>query len=126
MARSSTGTSKRQLARVLGAVGAGFSLISVVAPRTVAKGYGVPPTPQTLQLQRLFGSRALALSLAALTARTDEEVDRGLAMVVGMNALDTLTALGAAGGSGRPTTTRALASSLAYGGAALAILLRKD
>ena len=126
MARSSTGTSKRSLARALGAAGAGFSLISVLAPRAVAKGYGVPPTPQTIQLQRLFGSRALVVSLAALTARTDEEVDRGLALVAGMNLLDTLTALGAASGSGRPTTTRAVASSLAYGGAALAILLRKD
>ena len=126
MARTSTGTSKRTLARGLGAAGAGYGLVSVLAPRAVAKGYGVPPTPQTLQLQRLFGSRALAIALAALTARTDEEVDRGLALVVGMNLLDTLTALGAARGSGRPTTTRAIVSSLAYGGAALAIRMRKD
>ncbi|MDK3256873.1 hypothetical protein [Blastococcus capsensis] len=126
MARSSTGTSKRTLARALGAAGAGFGLASALAPRTVAKGYGVPLTPQGLQLQRLVGSRALAISVAALTARTDEEVDRGLALLAGANLLDTLTALGAARGSGRPTTTRAVLSSLAYGGAALAIRLRKD
>jgi hypothetical protein len=50
----------------------------VLAPKTVARSYGVPITPAGLQLQRLFGSRALAISVLALTARTDEETDRGL------------------------------------------------
>jgi hypothetical protein len=126
MAGTSAGTSKRQLARGLGAVGAAFGAASVLAPRAVAAGYGVPVTPAGLQLQRLFGSRALAVSLAALTARTDEEVDRGLAILAGVNLLDTLTALAAAGSAGRTTTVRAVVSSLAYGGAALALRLRKD
>ncbi len=126
MAGTSAGTSKRQLARGLGAVGAAFGAASVLAPRAVATGYGVPVTPAGLQLQRLFGSRALAVSLAALTARTDEEVDRGLAILAGVNLLDTLTALAAAGSAGRTTTVRAVVSSLAYGGAALALRLRKD
>ena len=126
MAGTSAGPTKRQLARALGATGAAFGVASVLAPRAVAASYGVPVTPAGLQLQRLFGSRALAVSLAALTARTDEEVDRGLAILAGVNLLDTLTALGAAGSAGRRTTVRAAVSSLAYGGAALALRLRKE
>ncbi|SFO72053.1 hypothetical protein SAMN05660464_0742 [Geodermatophilus dictyosporus] len=68
----------------------------------------------------VFG-RALAVSVAGLTARTPEEVDRGLLLVAAMNLLDVLTALGAARGSGRPTTVRAVASSAVHGAAALAV-----
>jgi hypothetical protein len=123
---TSAGTSKQTAARALGIAGAAFGAVSVLAPRAVATGYGVPPTPQGLQLQRLFGSRALALSVMALTARTPEEVDRGLAVVAGANLLDVLTALAAAGGSGRPTTVRAVASSAVYGAAALAVRAMRD
>lgn len=119
MAKSATGTSKQSMAKALGAAGAAFGLVSVVAPRAVANGYGVPVTPAGLQLQRLFGSRALALSALALTAKTDEEVDRGLTAVAAVNVLDTLTALAAKGQAGSRTTTRAVVSSLAYGAAAL-------
>jgi hypothetical protein len=119
-------SSKRSMARALGAAGAAFGLTSVVAPRVIATAYGVPVTPAGLQLQRLFGSRALVISLSALTARTDDEVDRGLALVIGANLIDTLTALSAAGKAGQRTTMRAVASSLAYGAAALAIRLKKD
>ena len=109
------------MARALGAAGAAFGLASVLAPRVVANAYGVPVTPQGLQLQRLFGSRALVISLSALTARTEEEIDRGLMLVIGANLLDTLTAFSAAGGAARGTTVRAVGSSLAYGAAAFAI-----
>ncbi|MGY1605578.1 MULTISPECIES: hypothetical protein [unclassified Geodermatophilus] len=118
--------SKQTAARALGAAGAAFGALSVLAPRAVATGYGVPPTPQGLQLQRLFGSRALALSVTALTARTPEEVDRNLALVAAANLLDVVTALGAAAGSGRATTVRAVASSAVYGGAALAVRSMRD
>lgn len=121
MTQTVAGMSKRTLARALGAGGAAFGLLSVVAPRAVASGYGVPVTPQGLQLQRLFGSRALVISVLALTARTQDEVDRGLAAVAAMNVLDAATALLAASGSGRATTTRAIASSLVYGAAAAAV-----
>ena len=97
MATTVAGMSKQQLARVLGATGAAFGLVSVVAPRAVAGTYGVPVTPAGLQLQRLFGSRALAISVLALTA------------------------LAAAAQAGRATTLRAAASSLAYGAAALVV-----
>jgi hypothetical protein len=122
-----TGTSRKQTAaRALGVAGAAFGVVSVLAPRAVATGYGVPPTPQGLQLQRLFGSRALALSVLTLTARSPEEVDRGLAVVAGANLLDVLTALAAAAGSGRATTVRAVASSALYGAAALAVRAVRD
>ncbi|MDK3258537.1 hypothetical protein [Blastococcus capsensis] len=119
-------TSKKSMAQALGAVGVAFGAISVLAPRSVASGYGVPVTPAGLQLQRLFGSRALVVSALALTAKTDEEVDRGLAAVAAMNLLDTLTALAGAGKAGGRTTRRAVVSSLAYGATALWIRSLKD
>src|SRR3954466_756730 len=125
MAKKAAGVPKQTLARALGAAGAAFGLVSVVAPKAVAGAYGVPGTPGGLQLQRLFGSRALAISVLALTAKTDEETDRGLAAVAGVNLLDTLTALANAGSAGGKTTTRAVVSSLAYGVAALAIRAQK-
>ncbi len=121
MATTVAGMSKQQLARALGVTGAAFGLTSIIAPRTVAGGYGVPVTPAGLQLQRLFGSRALAISVLALSAKTEEETNRGLAVVAGMNAIDALTALAAAAQAGRPTTLRAVVSSVAYGAAALAV-----
>ncbi|SDX56909.1 hypothetical protein SAMN05660209_00725 [Geodermatophilus africanus] len=121
MATTVAGMSKQQLARALGATGAAFGLISVVAPRMVAGTYGVPVTPAGLQLQRLFGSHALAISVLTLSAQTEEETNRGLAVVAGMNAIDALTALAAAAQAGRATTLRAVASSLAYGAAALVV-----
>lgn len=125
MTQTIGGTSKRTLARALGATGAAFGATSIVAPGAIATAYGVPPTPQGLQLQRLFGSRALVVSVSAMTARTEEEIDRGLTLVAAMNLLDTLTALATARGSGRATTVRAAVSSLAYGAAALALRLMK-
>jgi hypothetical protein len=121
MAKAVAGMDKQTLAKALGAAGAAFGALSVIAPRAVATGYGVPVTPAGLQLQRLFGSRALVVSALALTARTEEEVDRGLLAVAAMNLLDTVTALAAAGKAGGRTTTTAVVSSLAYGGAALAV-----
>ncbi len=66
-------------------------------------------------------SHALAISVLALSAQTEEETNRGLAVVAGMNAIDALTALAAAAQAGRATTLRAVASSLAYGAAALVV-----
>ena len=121
MATTVAGMSKQQLARALGATGAAFGLTSVVAPRVVARSYGVPVSPAGLQLQRLFGSRALAISVLALSAKTEEETNRGLAVLAGANAIDALTALAAAAQAGRPTALRAVVSSVAYGAAALAV-----
>ena len=121
MAKAAAGMSKQDMARALGAAGVAFGLLSVLAPKAVAGAYGVPVTPGGLQLQRLFGSRALVVSVLALTAKTDEEVDRGLAAVAAMNLLDSVTALAGARGAKVSTTMRAVVSSLAYGAAALAV-----
>jgi hypothetical protein len=115
------GMDKQELAKALAAAGAGFGALSVLAPRAVAAAYGVPVTPSGLQLQRLFGSRALVISVLGLTAKTDDEVDRGLMGLAAINLIDTLTALAGAGKAGTATTLRAVLSSVAYGGAALAI-----
>jgi hypothetical protein len=120
-----SGSSKSTLARALAAVGAAFGLTSVVAPRVIANAYAVPATPHGLQLQRLFGSHSLIVSLSALTARSEEEIDRWPASVAAMNLIDTVTAPGAARGSGRPTAVRPVVSSMAYGGTALALRLMK-
>jgi hypothetical protein len=121
MAQTVAGMDKKTLAKALSGAGVAFGALSVVAPREVAHAYGVPVTSGGLQLQRLFGSRALVISALALTARTDEEVDRGLLAVAAMNLLDSVTALASARGASRATTVRAVASSLVYGGAALAV-----
>ncbi|WP_448627682.1 hypothetical protein [Geodermatophilus sp. URMC 64] len=125
MANAAAGMSKQSMARALGAAGAAFGLLSVVAPKAVAGAYGVPVTPAGLQLQRLFGSRALVISALTLTAKTDEEADRGLAAVAAMNLVDSVTALATARSAGGRTTMRAVLSSLAYGAAALAVRAKK-
>src|SRR3954470_24938418 len=119
------GMTKKQLGQALGGVGVAFGALSVLAPRAVAGGYGVPVTPAGLQLQRLFGSRALVVSVLALTAKTDEEVDRGPAAGAAMNTLDAVTALASARGAKATTTMRAVLSSLAYGWAAWAVRAKK-
>jgi hypothetical protein len=63
------------------------------------------------------------VSAATLTGHTEEEVDRGLALVAAMNLLDAVTVLAAAKGSGGATTMRTVASPAVYGGAALAFRL---
>jgi hypothetical protein len=121
MAQAVAGMSKQTLAKALGAAGAAFGFVSLVAPKAIAGAYGVPVTPGGLQLQRLFGGRSMVIGALALTARTDEETDRGLLAVAAVNLLDTVTALAGAGKAGTATTVRAVASSLTYGGAALAV-----
>jgi hypothetical protein len=61
------------------------------------------------------------ISVLGLTARTDEETDRGLLAVAAMNLLDSVTALASTRTAGSRTTATAVASSLLYGGAALAV-----
>jgi len=122
MAQVVAGMDKRTLAKALAGAGAAFSGLSIVAPREVARAYGVPISAGGLQLQRLLGSRSLVISAMGLTAQTEEEIDRGLLALAAMNALDAVTALAAAArGTGRPTTIRAVLSSIVYGGAALGI-----
>ncbi len=80
MARTALGMSKRTLVQALGASAALFGVAGVLAPRALGTAYGVPSSPHTTQLLRLFGSRMLVLAAWSLTARTKEETDRVLAV----------------------------------------------
>jgi hypothetical protein len=111
MASTALGMSKGTLVQALTGSAAVFGVAGVLAPRALGATYGVPSSPHTTQLLRLFGSRMLALAAWSSTARTKEETDRALAVAAGMNVLDTLTALGSARAVGRATAMRAAATS---------------
>jgi hypothetical protein len=106
--------------RVLAGNAAAFGLIGLLAPRVLEAAYRIPPSPHSRQLLRLFGSRMLVLAAWSFTARTEEEADRALAAAVGMNVLDTLTALSAARATGG-TSLRGAATSAAYAGILAAV-----
>lgn len=118
--------SKQSLVRGLGAAGVAFGLTGLLAPRAMEGVYGIPSTPHTRQLLRLFGSRTLALAVWGLTARTDEELDRGLALIGGMSLLDAVTSLVTRGTTGTSNALRAATSSAFFGAAALAVRAQKS
>ena len=122
MAKSLLGMSKPALVRAMGGSAALFGVAGVLAPRSLEAAYGIPPSPHTRQLLRLFGSRMLALAAWTFTARTKEETDRVLAVAAAMGVLDVLTALAAAPGTGKGTSARAAGTSSFF--AALAVAVR--
>ncbi len=121
MAKTALGMSKRTLVQALSASAALFGVTGVLAPRALGSTYGVPPSPHTTQLLRLFGSRMLALAAWTFTAESKEETDRVLAVSAGMNIVDTLAALAAARGTGA-TGVRAAITSATF--AALGLTIR--
>ena len=121
MATTALGLPKRTLVRGMGASALLFGGAGLLAPRALGAAYAVPPTPHTTQLLRLFGSRMLALAAWTFTARSQEEVDRVLAVAAGMNVVDALTALAAGGGTGRAAAVRAAATSGTFAALALAV-----
>jgi hypothetical protein len=121
MTTTALGMPKATLVRGLGASAVLFGGAGLLAPRALGAVYAVPSTPHTRQLLRLFGSRMLALAAWTLTARTQEEVDRVLAVAAGLNAVDALTALAASGGTGRAAGLRAAATSGTFGALALVV-----
>ena len=121
MATTVLGMSKRTAVSAMGASAAIFGGAGLLAPRALGAAYAVPESPHTAQLLRLFGSRMLALAAWTFTARTDDEVDRVLAVAAGMNVLDSLTALAAAGGTGRSAGVRAAVTSGTFAALALAV-----
>ena len=121
MAKTALGMPKATLVRGMGASALLFGGAGVLAPRALGAAYAVPPSPHTTQLLRLFGSRMLALAAWTFTARTQEEIDRLLAVAAGMNVVDALTALAAVGGTGRAAAVRAAATSGAFGVLALVV-----
>ena len=126
MAKTALGMSKRTLVQALSASAALFGVTGVLAPRALGSTYGVPPSPHTTQLLRLFGSRMLALAAWTFTAQTKEETDRVLAVATGMNLVDTLTALTAARDIGGVTALRAAATSATFAALGLAVRSLED
>ncbi len=111
MATTALGVSRRALVQVLTGSAALFGVTGVAAPRMLEVAYDVPSSPHTTQLLRLFGSRMLALAAWSFTARTREETDRVLAVATAVNVMDVVTALAAAGTTGRASAVRAAATS---------------
>ena len=122
MAKTLLGLPKQTLVRAMGGSATLFGVAGVLAPRSLEAAYGIPPSPHTTQVIRLFGSRMLALAAWTFTARTKEETDRVLAVAAAMGVLDVLTALAAAPGTGKATTIRAAGTSSFF--AALAVAVR--
>lgn len=122
MAKTLLGMSRQSLVRAMGGSATLFGVAGVLAPRSLEATYGIPPSPHTTQLLRLFGSRMLALAAWTFTARTREETDRVLAVAAAMGVLDVLTALAAAPGTGRGNALRAAGTSSFF--AALAVAVR--
>ncbi len=115
MAKTLLGMPKGTWVTALGASAALFGGAGLLAPRALGAAYAVPPSPHTAQLLRLFGTRMLALAAWTFTARTEEEVDRVLAVAAGLNAVDALTALATSGSTGRAGAVRAAATSGGFG-----------
>jgi Domain of unknown function (DUF4267) len=126
MASAVGGMSKQSLVTGLGSAVCAFGAVSTLFPRAFAKAYGVPDTPHGRQMQRLLGARTVALGVWGLTAKSEEESQRALAVVAGMNLLDAVTALRAAKEMGSAATMRGVASSAAYAAAALGLRALSD
>ena len=126
MAKTALGMSKRTLVQTLGASAALFGVAGVLAPGALGAAYGVPSSPHTTQLLRLFGSRMLVLAAWALTARTKEETDRVLALSAGMNIVDVLTTLASAKTMGRATAVPAAATSATFAALGFAVRSLED
>jgi hypothetical protein len=125
MANTVLGMSKRTLVQSLGASAALFGAAGVLTPQALSAAYGVPSSPHTTHLLRVFGSRMLALAAWTLTARTKEETDRVLATAAAMNMVDVLIALAAARTTGA-SGMRAAATSATFAGLGLAARSLKD
>jgi len=114
MATTALGMSRGTLVQALTGSAAVFGVAGVLTPRALAATYGVPPSPHTTQLLRLFGSRMLALAAWSSTARTREETDRLLAVSAGMNVVDVLTAPASGRAAGGTTGMLAAATSAVF------------
>jgi hypothetical protein len=122
MAKTALGMSKQTLVQTLSGSAALFGVTGLLAPRALGRTYGVPSTPHTTQLLRLFGSRMLAIAAWSFTARTKEETDRVLTVAAGMNLVDAVTALTSMRGTGKATAVRAAVTSATF--AALSLVVR--
>ncbi|WP_138735834.1 DUF4267 domain-containing protein [Modestobacter excelsi] len=125
MAKTALGMRKRTLVQSMGGSAALFGVAGVFAPQALGTAYGVPPSPYTTQLLRLFGSRMLALAAWTFTARTKEETDRVLGVAAAMNLVDMLIGLAAARTTGT-TAVRAATTSAIFAALGLAVRSLED
>ncbi|WP_040337191.1 DUF4267 domain-containing protein [Candidatus Blastococcus massiliensis] len=116
MAATALGLSRPQWVQVLGGSAFAFGVTGLLAPRVIGSAYGVPPSPHSTQLIRLFGTRMLAIAAWTFSARTREETNRALAVATAMNVADALTALGSARSTGGATALRSAATSGVFAG----------
>lgn len=121
-----SGMSKQTLVQALAASAALFGATGVLAPQAMEAAYGLPSSPHTRQLLRVFGSRMLVLAAWAYTARTKEEIDRMLAASAAMNVLDTLTTLASAQAVGKATAVPGALTSATFAALGLAVRSLKD
>jgi hypothetical protein len=112
---------RRQQAQLLSAFGVAFGAAALLAPEKLAAVYKVPPDPYGKQLARLFGTRTVALAVWGLTAKTEEELDRGLAITAVATAVDAVTAALSAKDVGPSAAARSAVSSAIFSVAALCI-----
>ena len=127
MAKSTLlGMPKQTLVQALGASAALFGITGVLAPRVLEAAYGLPSSPHTRVLLRVFGSRQLVLAAWAYTARTKEETDRMLAASAGMNVLDVLTTLASVQAVGRATVVPGALTSASFAALCLAVRSLED
>jgi hypothetical protein len=108
-----------------GACAPAFGITGLLAPRALEATYGIPSSPHTRQLLRLFGTRMLAIAAWTFTARTAEEIDRVLAVATGLNVVDALTSLGSARSTGA-TGLRAAATSGFFAGLSYVVRSLED
>jgi hypothetical protein len=124
MANSSALATKRGQLQLLSACGGAFGVAALLAPDKLAAAYKVPPDPHGRQMARLFGTRTVALAAWGLTAKTDEERNRGLTVTAIVTAVDAVTAALSAQEVGRSAAARSAITSLIFGSVALGIRLR--
>jgi hypothetical protein len=72
-------------------------------------------------MARLFGTRTVALAVWGLTAKTDEELDRGLTLSAMVTAVDALTAALSARDIGRSAAARSAVTSVLFSSMSLGI-----
>lgn len=89
-------SSNDRLGGTLDAMAVGRILLgvgSLAAPRLMARGFGVPATPEVSYLTRIYGGRAIALGLSYLLAG-DAERQRLQRISLGVDISDTVTGVG--------------------------------
>lgn len=112
---------KSTVGNAMAAGAVGFGAAGILAPRALARAYGLPSTPPVRFMARLWGTRNAALGALYLTSRSEGARRNMVVAEVAVNAADAVLAATASGVSAR-TRVMAAATSAAFAGAGVAIL----